>query len=206
MTFASYRHFLKPFALESCCRVYKKRILFFIFSFGCVFSVLGQSLSLELKTTPQVDLVFNTIEKYKTGIRRPGFLRLNILAVGTEWDLYVGAQTDVVGSWNVIDTYGNTGLSPTIALIELQFRNASNTSQEVGFFSLTDIASPTYIIGSANIDPLVLCPNQGCNGAGSYLTTPGCFKFDVDMRVIPNFDYKPGLYTLTIQFVLTENL
>ncbi len=171
------------------------------------YPLYGQSVSFALKTSPNLEFIFNTVDKYETGIIRANAVTLNIEAVGTQWDLYVGTTTTTPGKWDVVSTYASTGTLPTVDMVELQFRNASNTSQVSGFFSLTDISTPTYIIGSAvNPDPATNCPNNGTNTAGSYIGSPQCYKFNVDMRIKPGLSFRPGLYTLRVDYVIIQDL
>lgn len=184
------------------------RIIFILLGvFGSLYFTSAQSLEFEAKTTPNLAFIFDTFAKYQAGITQANFIELNIVADGVEWDLYVGAQTDTPDEWNTIESYALTGETPETSLVELQFRNAGNTSQISGFFSLTDIATPTYIIGTSGIDGVTTCNNVGANEPGSYLNTPECHQFRVDMRIKPdNYEYQPGLYTLQINFVLVQTL
>lgn len=184
------------------------RIIFILLGvFGSLNICQAQSLDFEAKTTPNIAFVFDTFAKYQAGIIQSNFIELNIVADAVEWDLYVGAQTDTPDEWNTIESYSQTGTTPETSLIELQFRNAGNTSQISGFFPLTDIATPTYIIGTSGNDGIITCNNIGANEAGSYLTTPECHQFRVDMRIKPDsYEYQPGLYTLQINFILVQTL
>lgn len=169
-------------------------------------SVCSQSLSFEATTNGDVGFVFNTIQKYQSGLVAMNAMTLRITAEGVEWDLYVGAETDVAGNWNVITNYGATGDIPVVELLKVRFRNTANTSQESTFFDLTDINTPVYIIGSAAADPSINCPGTGTNTPGSYLTDPQCFQFNVDLQLTPDFSLKPGLYELIIKYIIVEDL
>ena len=173
----------------------------------CNLIVSAQSLSFELKESPDVEFVFNTVQKYQTGVVVPNAISLRIIADGVNWDLYVGAETDSPGYWNELTAYSDYGAEPTTDILELRFRNTANTSQQFGWFPVSDINTPVFIIGSENPgDPSVNCPGQGTNTPGSYLTEPQCYLFNVDMRVVPGFDLKPGLYNLLIKYVIVEDL
>jgi len=89
----------------------------------------------------------------------------------------------------------------------LQFRNGYNTSQIAGFFPIQDILTPTYVIGSALApDGAVACPNMGANQPGSYLTSPSCYKFNVDLKITPGLGYQAGSYSIRIDYLLVEDL
>ena len=187
--------------------------IFKVIFIGFIFFVLGatrlqaQSVSFALTTSPSITFDFNTIQKYQNGITIMNACTLNIEAVGTQWDLYVGATTTNVGYWDVTTTYGSSGSLPTIGILKLQFRNAAATSLMSGFFPLQDRSTPTYIIGTSSApDAAITCPNLGTNTAGSYLTSPSCYKFNIDLRIVPGFSLRPGLYTLRIDYVIVQDL
>lgn len=132
---------------------------------------------------------------------------LRIVADGVNWNLYAGAITDIPGMWNEVTTYTPQGEQPQTNILQLKFRNQANTSQITDFFPLTDISTPVYLIGSENPgDPSVNCPGQGTNTPGNYLTEPQCFRFNVDMKITPGFNLRPGLYNLIIEYVIVEDL
>jgi len=169
----------------------------------------AQSVALASKTSPTVEFTFNTISKYVNGITLPNALTLNIDADLTQWDLYVGATTVSAGEWDITTQYSNNGTDPAVELMEIRLRNFNNTSLTSGFFPLTDIATPTYIVGSASADSTVNCtdiPPTGTNVAGDYLTDPECYKFNVDLRIVPGLTHRAGLYTLRIDFMLVPDL
>lgn len=170
-------------------------------------TTFSQTVSFDLKTSANVGLSFDNIKKFQSGIIIPNVCVLNVNAVGTQWDLYVGATTTTPGLWDQVSTYSSNGTDPDVSLVQLQFRNTNNTSQVSGFFPLTDISTPTYIVGSVlNPDPPVTCPVQGTNQAGNYASNPQCYQFRVDLKVVPGFGYKPGLYTLRIDYVIVQDL
>lgn len=167
----------------------------------------AQSLSFELKQGKDIHFVFNTLQKYQAGIIVPGATDLRIIADSINWDLYVGAITIAPGLWNTITTYANYGQEPPIGILELNFRNQANTSQVQGFFPITDISNPVYIIGSESpTDPDITCPGMGTNTPGDYLSSPQCYRFSVDIRIKPGFDLQPGLYFLIIEYIIVEDM
>ncbi len=168
----------------------------------------AQSVSFGITSlSSNISFDFNTINKYKSGIILYNAFELLIDVSGTQWDLYVGATTTNSGYFDVTSSYSSTGTTPPISILQLQFRNANNTSLMSGFFPITDISSPTYIIGTSSAPDLsISCPNVGTNVAGSYTSNPGCYKFNVDMKITPGFTYKAGLYTLRIDYILVQDL
>jgi hypothetical protein len=166
----------------------------------------AQSLSFAIKTSPNISFDFNTIQKYSTGITFMNACQLNVVAVGTEWDLYVGATTTLAGYWDVTSTYSSTGNLPTVDMVKVRLRNTSNTPSILTYFDLKDIMAPTYLIGTLLADPTINCPASETNTAGSYLTSPGCYKFIVDLKIIPGLTFKAGLYSLRIDYIIIEDL
>lgn len=170
-------------------------------------TVKGQNLGFAVKTSPNINLVFSSIDQYINGIIVPNAVTLNIEATSTQWDLYVGTSTTTPGKWDIVSVYSGTGDIPDVNIVEAQFRNASQTSQVSGFFQLSDISSPVYLIGSALApDVSNSCPAIGTNTSGSYLTDPSCYQFNVDLKVKPGLTNKPGLYTLRIDYILIQDL
>jgi len=171
----------------------------------------AQTVALLSKTSPNVDFTFNTINEYVNGITLSNVLALNVDAELTQWDLYVGATTSIAGEWDATTYYSNNGEAPDLNMIEIRFRNQSNTPLTSGFFPLTDIATPTDIIGDRlnAPDAAISCDDVtpvGTNMAGDYLSRPGCYKFNVDLRITPGLSYRAGLYTLRIDFILAPDL
>ena len=167
----------------------------------------AQSLSFSVKTSPNLLFDFNTVQKYLVGITQINVCELNIDAVGTQWDLYVGATTAVAGEWDVSSYYSANGTIPTTDMVELRFRNMAQTAQVPGFFNLQDISSPTYIIGSAiSPDVAVYCPGVGTNSPGTYVANTQCYRFNVDMKITPGLGNRAGLYSLRIDYVLVQDL
>ncbi|SMO66784.1 hypothetical protein SAMN06265379_104244 [Saccharicrinis carchari] len=167
----------------------------------------AQSLSFSAKASPNLLFDFNTVQKYLVGITQMNVCELNIEAVGTQWDLYVGATTAVPGEWDVTTFYSSNGTVPTTDMVELRFRNVAQTAQIPGFFTLQDILSPTYIIGSAIAPDIAInCPDAGTNTPGSFITNPQCYRFNVDMKITPGLGNRAGLYTLRIDYVLVQDL
>ena len=180
-------------------------LLSFLFTHKCV----AQTLAFELKTAPELEFDFNTIDKYTFGITKMDAVILNIKAEGVRWDLKVGADTSDGQHWDVKSEYSTTGETPPIDILQLRFRNASNTSLITGFFTITDKSSPVYIIGTPNDkDTDINCPNQGTNTEGDYQTSPGCYRFNVDIKIVPGLNpiYKAGSYYMQINYMLVEDL
>lgn len=60
----------------------------------------AQAVNIDLATSTNVDFTFDNINKLNYGIVLPNAITLNVEAVGTQWDLYVGTVTTVAGTWD----------------------------------------------------------------------------------------------------------
>lgn len=191
----------------------KPAALIFAFLLMNTFEMWAQSVSFDFVTRPSIEFTFNTITKYQNGIVIPAAVILNVVATGTQWDMYVGTTTTAAGVWDNLQYYSSTGDgSPSVGLLQIAFRNTSNTSQISGYVPLQDIATTTLdVIGNHNSspDPSVNCNDvvhQGTNTAGTYLTDPQCYQFKVDFKIVPGTTYRAGVYNLRVDIILVQDL
>ncbi len=189
-------------------------VLVYIFSFVAYSqNANAQMVNIDLATSPTADFTFDNIFKLNYGIVLPNAITLNVEAVGTQWDLYVGTVTTIAGMWDNASYYTSTGNgSIPVGILQMRVHNLSNTPQISGYVPLQDIAVSTLdIIGDHLVapDPAVNCSdliNTGTNTAGSYTVDPQCYQFKVDLKLTPGISYRPGLYTLQIEFIIAEDL
>jgi hypothetical protein len=168
-------------------------------------TAMAQSVSFELKSSPNVAFDFTTVNHYLTGVTRMNAIQLNIETT-VQWDLYVGTTTDLPGYWDEVSMYALNGERPPVSMLQMRARNSSSTSLLSTFFPLRDISDPVYLIGSAATDALISCPDTGTNAPGSFISNPNCYRFDVDLRVVPGLQYRPGLYELRVDYVIVQDL
>ncbi len=173
----------------------------------------AQAVNIDLATSSNVDFTFDSFFKLTYGIVIPNAIILNVEAVGTQWDLYVGTVTTAAGIWDNAIFYTTTGNgSIPVGILQMRVHNLSNTQQISGYVPLQDIAISTLdIIGDhlSSPDPTVNCSDLihiGTNTPGSYSVDPQCYQFKVDLKLIPGIVYRPGLYTLQIEFIIAEDL
>ena len=128
------------------------------------------------------------------------------------WSLSVNIDNNPSGGtpaneWEELSPYGiGTGANPTIDILEVRIRNNCQTSPMDGVFqTFANHGDLLEFIQSA----LPVTPAGGCttnvNGPGSYLSNPGEFTFNIDLRVQPGFQFDPGIYMITLRFNLEEN-
>lgn len=175
--------------------------------------IRAQTVSIDLTSPGNVDFTFNTIHKLINGIVIPNAIVINVEATGGQWDLYVGSVTAVAGTWDNAQYYTTSGNgSPPVNLLQMRVHNLSGTPLISGYVPMQDIATSTLdIIGNHlnSPDPAVNCSDiipAGTNTPGSYLTDPQCYSFRVDLKMAPGTIYRPGLYTLQIEYVIAEDL
>jgi hypothetical protein len=184
-----------------------------VFDFAGNRNLFAQTVSIDLASATNVDFTFNTISKLTNGIVLPNAITLNIESTGGQWDLYTGTVTSVAGTWDNAIYYTSTGNgAPPVSMLEMRVHNLSNTQQISGYVPMQDISTSTLdIIGNhlSAPDPAVNCADVvhiGTNTIGSYTTDPQCYQFKVDLKIIPGFVYRPGLYTLQIEYIIQEDL
>lgn len=170
-------------------------------------------VNIDLATSPTVDFTFDNIQKITYGIVIPNAITLNIEAVGMQWDLYVGSVTTVPGTWDNAIFYTTTGNgAPPVSMLQMRVHNLRNTQQISGYVPMQDISVSTLdIIGDHTNapDPTVNCGDVvpvGTNAPGTYITDPQCYQFRVDLKIVPGITYRPGLYTLQIEYIIAEDL
>jgi hypothetical protein len=173
----------------------------------------AQSVDVILASNPNVEFTFNTMSKLENGIVLPNAITIDVTSIGTNWDLYVGSVTNVAGTWDNVQYYTSSGNgSPPVSLLQMRVHNNSHTQQISGFVPMQDVATSTLDIIGNHIsapDPVVHCSDVnpiGTNTPGSYLTDPQCYQFRVDLKVTPGLNYRAGVYTMEIEFIIAADL
>jgi hypothetical protein len=191
----------------------KSPVLILVFFIMNISLMNGQSVSFDIVTNPSIEFTFNSINKYQNGIIIPNAVTLNIVATGTNWDLYTGSTTSTAGVWDNVQYYSNVGDGfPSVGLLQVAFRNTSSTSQITGYVPMEDIGTTTLdVIGnhSSSPDPTVNCSDvvhQGTNSPGTYVTDPQCYTFKVDFKIVPGLTYRAGVYNLRVDIILAPDL
>ena len=170
-------------------------------------------------TTVNALLTFDDFTSYNGGRILNSVARIRIRVLNKaiidplcSWSLVMvidnnpGAGTPA-SEWEELLQYGSgNGTNPPINSLEVRVRNACNTSPIDGSFQtftnntdLIDIIAPLLPVTSANTCAL------NVNGPSDYLANYDEFNFDIDVRVLPNFTYNPGIYQLNVRFHLEEN-
>ncbi len=149
-------------AMPSCTNAQKS---LFAQEYVSVTMDLQGILELKMTTDPHVDFIFNTIQKYQSGIIKYNATKLNVTAT-VPWDLYVQPSSEY---WNQQSLYSASGNATSILPSEvLEIQSAvSNPTPEaltlnnfIGLTSqhgtnisgLTPTASTQFLAGGYNSD------------------------------------------------------
>jgi hypothetical protein len=188
------------------------RCFIFLIAFLSACPVKSQNVSIEIATDPNIQFNFTTIDQLANGIVIPNAITVNIISDSSKWDLYAGAVTTVAGTWENVQYYSASGTSNVpVNILSMRAHNLSNTPLTSGYVIMQDIATSTMdIIGNHMLtDPSVNCSDlnhTGTNMPGSYLTDPQCYQFRIDLKATPGINYRPGVYTMQIVFIIAEDL
>ena len=189
-----------------------KRIFFSAFFVFCGSAIRAQTVDIILATNPNVEFTFNSVAKLVNGIVIPNAVTVNIEAIGTGWDLYAGTVTTTPGTWDNAQYYTSSGNgTPPVSILQMRVHNLSNTPLISGYVPMQDVATSTLdIIGNhLGLDTDINCTDPspaGTNTAGSYTTDPQCYQFRVDLKLAPGLNYRPGVYTLHLAFIVAPDL
>lgn len=199
----------------------KIKINLFIILFVCTLFVKAQNCQhyptsyVLLSTEQNVNFTFDSFAKYLGGITISGatMLRIKVDSIidnpNCMWKLKIELDNNHVKGtpdkeWEQIENYGTAGNMPTLDMLQIRVRNGCNTSSlnlfASRFINYDDIV---YIIdgNSLNYGPCSL----NVNSVGSYLTNYEAYTFIIDYRIKPGYSYRPGLYQISLNFVLMED-
>lgn len=188
-----------------------------VFTANCEDAVTGNS-RLIMSTPSNVDFVFDKFSQYTGGIIMSGstelHVRVDALTAACKWSLKmtvdnnVGATMPAATDWYKAITYGlgTVGTTPQLDLIEVKVYNGCNTPIASGSYQnfVAATGSSIDIINDVVMNPAGTCA-LNVNGPGSYLTNYNEYTFNIDYRIVPGFNFAPGLYQLKINFCLVEN-
>ena len=166
----------------------------------------------------QSDFVFDSFSKYISGITYHGAVKINVKVddkvppdPNCKWMLTLFVENNPsagtpIDEWEELVTYGTGNADPPkIEILEVRVTNGCSTSPVDGvFMNMTDNGDFIEIIENTGIRVNAGSCIVNVNGPGSYLTYYEEFSFQVDFRIIPGFNYEPGIYQLQIKAELVE--
>ena len=149
-------------------------------------------LELNMTTDPQVDFVFNTIQKYQVGITKYNATRLEVEAT-VPWDLYVQPSTQ---NWTQQIAYGsgvNGQATLPSEILEMQAIQSNSVPAVLTFntfFGLSSNGGANTASLTPTIDSQFLAGEFGQGVASSYppatsTQSPSTNKFLIHYRIKP---------------------
>lgn len=169
-------------------------------------------------TSEQADFVFDSFSKYIAGITYHGVANVNIkvddqappnpdckwmLTMSVENNPSSGTNAD---EWEQLVSYGTENTSPAkIEIMEVRVTNGCFTSPIDGIYQhFIQTGDLIEIIENTGIRIDAGSCTTNVNGPGNYLMNYDEFHFQIDFRIVPSFNYDPGIYQLQIKFELVE--
>jgi hypothetical protein len=169
-------------------------------------------------TSEPVDFVFDSFSKYIAGVTYHGIANVNIKVddqvppnPDCKWMLTMSVENNpssgtAADDWEQLVSYGTGGTSPAkIEILEVRVTNGCFTSPIDGNYQhfiqtgdFIDIIENTGI----RIDAGSCTTNV--NGPGNYFMNYDEFHFQIDFRIVPGFNFDPGIYQLQVKFELVE--
>ncbi len=169
-------------------------------------------------TTEQADFVFDSFSKYISGITFYGVAKVNIKVddqtppnPDCKWMLSMTVENNpsggtAVDQWETLGNYSSgSSAPPKIEILEVRITNGCSTSPADGVYQhFTQSGDFIEIIENTGIRIDAGSCTTNVNGPGNYLMNYDEFHFQIDFRIVPGFNYDPGIYQLQVKFELTE--
>lgn len=201
----------------------KYRLIYLVLVLGLIFNTgRTQIVCADVEILPaaseQVDFVFDSFSKYIGGITFHGVANVNIKVddqappnPDCKWMLIMSVENNSTGGtaadeWEQLASYGTSSSSQAkIEILEVRVTNGCFTSPINGIYqSFTQSGDFIDIIENTGIRIDAGSCTTNVNGPGNYLLNYDEFHFQIDFRIVPGFDFDPGIYQLQIKFELTE--
>jgi hypothetical protein len=169
-------------------------------------------------TTQQADFVFDSFSKYISGITFYGVANVNIKVddqtppnPDCKWMLTMTVENNPSGGtgvdkWETLATYSSGSSNPpAIEILNVRVTNGCNTSPTDGVYQhFIQSGDFIEIIENTGIRIDAGSCTTNVNGPGNYLLNYNEFHFQIDFRIIPGFNFDPGIYQLQVKFGLSE--
>jgi hypothetical protein len=169
-------------------------------------------------TSTQTDFVFDSFSKYIAGITFHGVANVNIKVddqvpanPDCKWMLTMAVENNpssgtAANEWEQLVNYSNGSTSHAkIEILEARVTNGCFTSPIDGIYQhFNDTGDIIEIIENTGIRINAGSCTTNVNGPGNYLQNYDEFHFQIDFRIVPGFDYDPGIYNLQVKFELVE--
>jgi hypothetical protein len=166
----------------------------------------------------QVDFVFDSFSKYIAGITFHGTANVNIKVddqappnPDCKWMLTMSVENNPssgsgADEWEQLVSYGAGNTAPAkIEILEVRVTNGCFTSPIDGIYQhFNQTGDYIEIIENTGIRINAGSCTTNVNGPGNYMLNYDEFHFQIDFRIVPGFDYDPGIYQLQVKFELVE--
>jgi hypothetical protein len=169
-------------------------------------------------TIEQADFVFDSFSKYIAGVTFYGVAKVNIKVddqvppnPDCKWMLTMTVENNPSGGtgvdrWETLATYSlGSSNPPDIEILDVRITNGCSTSPVDGVYQhFIQSGDFIEIIENTGIRIDAGSCTTNVNGPGNHLMNYDEFHFQIDFRIVPGFDFDPGIYQLQIKFQLTE--
>ncbi|MCD4730935.1 MAG: hypothetical protein K8R74_10065 [Bacteroidales bacterium] len=169
-------------------------------------------------TTEQADFVFDSFSKYIAGVTFYGVAKVNIKVddqtppnPDCKWMLSMTVENNASGGTAVdkcdplVNYSSGSSAPPDIEILDVRITNGCSTSPVDGVYQhFIQTGDFIEIIENTGIRIDAGSCTTNLNGPGNYLMNYDEFHFQIDFRIIPGFNFDPGIYQLQIKFELTE--
>lgn len=169
-------------------------------------------------TSDQVDFVFDSFSKYISGVSFYGVAKVNIKVddqappnPDCKWMLIMTVENNSssgtgVDKWETLANYSSgSSAPPDIEILEVRVSNGCSTSPIDGVYQhFIQSGDFIEIIENTGIRIDAGSCATNVNGPGNYLMNYDEFHFQIDFRIVPGFNFDPGIYQLQVKFELTE--
>jgi hypothetical protein len=166
----------------------------------------------------RADFVFDSFSKYISGIAFHGIAKVNVKVddqvpanPDCKWMLSMSVENNPASGtpddeWEQLLSYGAGNFSPAkIEILDVRVSNICHTSPVDGVYqNFTQTSDIIEVIENTGIRIDAGSCITNVNGPGSYLANYDEFHFQIDFRIIPGFNYDPGMYQLQLVFSLVE--
>jgi hypothetical protein len=190
--------------------------------YACLNNLQAQIVCADVEILPatseQVDYVFDSFSKYIAGLTFHGVANVNIKVddqtppnPDCKWMLTMSVENNAssgtpADEWEQLMTYGAGSASPAkIEILEVRVTNGCYTSPIDGVYQhFTQTGDFIEIIENTGIRIDAGSCTTNVNGPGNYMLNYDEFHFQIDFRIVPGFNFDPGVYQLQVKFELVE--
>ena len=169
-------------------------------------------------TSEQTDFIFDSFSKYIAGLTFHGVANVNIKVddqvppnPDCKWMLRMTVENNpasgtAADEWEQLVNYGAGNTAPAkIEILEVRVTNGCFTSPIDGIYqNFNQTGDYIEIIENTGIRINAGSCTTNVNGPGNFLLNYDEFHFQIDFKIVPGFNFDPGIYNLQLKFELVE--